>query len=1239
MAEEVLLRLRSEGAREVASELGGLEGTLGRLNGRKYNVDTAPARRSLTQLGTDIDRTGKKMTEFGSRSTRWVTAPIAGGLALATKSFIDFDDAMNQSLAIQDKVQPRIRKQMEKTARTTAIELNMSARDTAEAYFFLASAGLKAEQQIAALPAVARFAKAGMFDMATATSLAANAQSALGLKVKDPTQNLKNMVRVTDALTQANILADGEIQDFAEALTTKAATALRIVNKPVEEGVAVLAAYAEQGVKGKIAGEQLSIVLREMRRAALDNKGEFGEFGVAVFDVNGKMRNTADILADVEGALKGKSDAEKQATLTTLGFTAETQSALLTLVGMSGQIKEYQASIEKAGGVTKNVADKQMVSLKQQLGQVRRELEDAGLSLGETFAPGMLAGAEAAGELVGWLTKLPGPAKVALGAMVGLAAVVGPLSLLVGGTMRGVGGLLKGMGKIGSLGKAGGGGALGKAAGGMGGVQKVWVVNMGGGAGGLGGGAAGSAGRFGRLGALARAPIGGPLALGAAAIGGGMALNALDKRFHFMSPDPQETRKQVQAAQNAMIDAWRQGGPRVEEAIRKAMGPMGGFTKGETIREWQDAARKGVNAFAGQIDRSKTGVKRSFNEVATAALQQLDRLPPQAQKLAADSMVRMSRTLENNGKLPKGSTERLVKAIEQKIGTLPGATRTAAAGMAASFGELQQSLRGVMSDIDALNASVRASGRPLSQADQNRYRQARDGLASGGYTPGHYTGRDPLIARLDGNEAVLNPRQQAMVPGGRATLTSIFRQTGGKMGGHAFASGGYTQPFPGGSWAGGPSAHAARALGNWQSDNAWDIMGGSGAMTYAVLPGTIGRISASDRRGQFAGQGVYLHTADGTWWYKHVSARVSSGQKVQAGDPIGTLVSWTNGGPHLHLATDRGDPARARSGALPGKGGDEREGGDSGGSGGGSSRPLSPRQKAAKLLRGVFGGGLKGVGEGIGPGSSRAGAIARGVPDFSGSALGASLSDKQTRAVDAAGRSAAAGARKAGLSPDLVEKASNDAERNGELFFLRKNLKDAKTDRGKLEGRKRSLLGELRRIQKAKPGKPGAKKAAARAVRLKLREVTREINELNAVIAEVQSRLDEIGEDQAQEQYQVDYEAGQAGTTGTGTSDTGSGLGSGEDAARADREAARAAVAERQAGLSESALRTFLGPGDISSGGRTATEAAGGMVVVPISISSLTPDGPSTLAAIGAAVSSAFGAQGASPSKTVDLKL
>lgn len=319
----------------------------------------------------------------------------AGGLAalgVATvasiKAFADFDAEMTKSLAIMGTVSDSLRDDMSAAAREVAKTTTFSANQAAEAYFFLASAGLDASASIAAMPKVAQFAQAGMFDMALATDLLTDAQSALGLTIRDDAvKNMENLIKVSDVLVKANTLANASVEQFSTALTTKAGAALRALGKDVEEGVAVLAAFADQGIKGEEAGTQLSIVLRDLTTKAINNRAEFARMGIGVFDAAGEMQNMGDIIADLEVALAGMSDETAKATLLQLGFSDKSLASLLALLGTSEAIKTYEASLREAGGTTEEVANKQLETLNAQLGLIKSAFVDLGIEIGERLEP------------------------------------------------------------------------------------------------------------------------------------------------------------------------------------------------------------------------------------------------------------------------------------------------------------------------------------------------------------------------------------------------------------------------------------------------------------------------------------------------------------------------------------------------------------------------------------------------------------------------------------------------------------------------------------------------------------------------------------------------------------------------------------------------------------------------------------------------------------------------------------
>lgn len=328
---------------------------------------------------------GRQALNASAAASRIATAAYAG-IALAIGDTVrrtaQFEQTLAESTAIMSDVTDDVRTRMTTTAQLVAFQTKFSSKEAAEAYFFLASAGLSAEESIKGIAITSRFAQAGNFDLATATDLLTDAQSALGLSVEDTQTNMLNMTRVGDVLVKANTLANASVQQFSEALTTRAGAAMRQMGIDVEEGAAVLAVFADQGIKGAEAGQAYSIVLRDLTTKALENADAFRDANIAVFDGAGELRRMPEIVADLSARLDGLSDAQQKATLLQLGFTDKSLGFLQALIGTSEKMEGYEAQLNKAGGTMQDVADKSMTPLTRVMNELSATWEAFALTVG-----------------------------------------------------------------------------------------------------------------------------------------------------------------------------------------------------------------------------------------------------------------------------------------------------------------------------------------------------------------------------------------------------------------------------------------------------------------------------------------------------------------------------------------------------------------------------------------------------------------------------------------------------------------------------------------------------------------------------------------------------------------------------------------------------------------------------------------------------------------------------------------
>ena len=347
----------------------------------------------VTGDATDLNRAtqsgSKGMGLLGASAlaaSKIVASSLTAIAGFSIREFAKFNDSMVKSTAIMGDLSDVMRTDMEQAARDVAKTTSFAASEAADAFFFLASAGLDAEASIAALPQVAQFAQAGAFDLARATDLLTDAQSALGLTSDDTAENLEQLTRVSDVLVKANTLANASVDQFSEALTERAGAAMRALGVEIETGVAVLGVFADQGIKGSKAGTMLNTTLEGLTRTAREQSEAYDRLGVSVFDSEGNMRGMADIVGELEGALDGMSTEARLAELSTLGLTRQARDGVIQLLGNADAIREYEDALRDAGGTTQDVADRQLESFNAQLGLLMSGFADIGITIGEALA-------------------------------------------------------------------------------------------------------------------------------------------------------------------------------------------------------------------------------------------------------------------------------------------------------------------------------------------------------------------------------------------------------------------------------------------------------------------------------------------------------------------------------------------------------------------------------------------------------------------------------------------------------------------------------------------------------------------------------------------------------------------------------------------------------------------------------------------------------------------------------------
>lgn len=426
------LTMDASGMRRGAAEAGAALQTVERSTSGATRAVTA-AGTAAAASGTSWQRMGQYVTthsrgieQAGKLINRTIGVGMVGAVAAGSAAFVGFDSAMTKSTAIMGNLSDEMRNKMERAARDVALATLFSANEAAEAYYYLASAGLDAAASVEALPAVAAFAQAGAFDLARATELAADSTSAFGLASSDAAIQTENMTRVTDVFARASQMANASIEQFAMAVGPGGAgTAAKMFGVSVEETTATLAVFANAGVKGRRAGTAFSAMLTDIVDKAMRNSEAFTQLGIDLFDAEGNFVGITEMVRQLEAALGPMSTEAQAAALQQMGLGLQSREAALMLLGQSETIADYTAELENAGGTVQRVADNQMQSMAARLDSLKDRFMEVGITIGEHVMPWVERFARGFMTVFESFNRLPGPIQQTVLALGGIVAVGG----------------------------------------------------------------------------------------------------------------------------------------------------------------------------------------------------------------------------------------------------------------------------------------------------------------------------------------------------------------------------------------------------------------------------------------------------------------------------------------------------------------------------------------------------------------------------------------------------------------------------------------------------------------------------------------------------------------------------------------------------------------------------------------------------------------------------------------------
>ena len=226
-------------------------------------------KRDADEAGAATDKLGDKIAKTGAKS-KVDLDKVAMGAGIAGAALLGLAGAAVYAASAFDKQMSEVGAVSAATAdqmnelRQAAIDAGaatvFSAKDAAQAEAELAKAGISTADILGgALNGSLALASAGSLDLATSAEIAAAAMNTFGLKGSD-------VGHVADVLAAAANKSSAGVDDLGQGLQQVGLVAAQ-VGMSFEETVAVLAAFADRGLKGSDGATSLKTALQRLASA------------------------------------------------------------------------------------------------------------------------------------------------------------------------------------------------------------------------------------------------------------------------------------------------------------------------------------------------------------------------------------------------------------------------------------------------------------------------------------------------------------------------------------------------------------------------------------------------------------------------------------------------------------------------------------------------------------------------------------------------------------------------------------------------------------------------------------------------------------------------------------------------------------------------------------------------------------------------------------------------------------
>ncbi len=310
-------------------------------------------------------------------------AAVAGGVAAvgaaSIKTGSEFEKSMS-SLAATANANEDQYAALEAAAMQAGRTTSKTASESAQALEYMALAGWSVQDSIQGLPSVLKLSEATGMDLAYASDLVTDSMSALGVTVDQ-------LPGYLDVAAKANNKSNQTAQQLMEAYLGVGGT-LHNLNVPIAESATALGVLANRGIKGSEGGTALNAIMVNLTTGAGKAGKAMKDLGVSAFDQNGNFIGLEATLQQVNTALQGCTEEQRNAYLAAIGGKTHVDALNALMAGLNTEVRDgvsewqdLQTELENSKDALDTMRDTKLDNLAGDVATFTSALQDAGIKI------------------------------------------------------------------------------------------------------------------------------------------------------------------------------------------------------------------------------------------------------------------------------------------------------------------------------------------------------------------------------------------------------------------------------------------------------------------------------------------------------------------------------------------------------------------------------------------------------------------------------------------------------------------------------------------------------------------------------------------------------------------------------------------------------------------------------------------------------------------------------------------